>query len=128
MSKFRQQRESLRSKLETLKVLDEDILSNVEDENIEEEIQEADLVSELIQLSITRIDDFLETSRPPAKSVSAPKQEENLPASLSALPPASSQETIPRVKLPKLDLRKFDGNVNVSTWPTFWDAFESSVH
>ena len=37
-----------------------------------------------------------------------------------------TQETIPRVKLPKLDLRKFDGEV--STWPTFWDAFESSIH
>lgn len=69
VSKFRQQRGSLRSKLETLKVLDEDILSNVEDENIEEKIQEADLVSELIQLSITRIDDFLETSRPPQRAL-----------------------------------------------------------
>ena len=37
-----------------------------------------------------------------------------------------TQETVPRVKLPKLDLRKFDGEV--STWPTFWDSFESSIH
>ena len=76
VSTLRQKRESLRSKLETLKVLDEDILSNVEEEEIENEIREADLVSELIQLSIARIDNFLETPRPPAKSVDMPEQHE----------------------------------------------------
>ena len=54
---------TLRFKLETLKVLDKDILSNVEEE-IEKEIGEADLVSELIQLSIARIDNFLEKKKP----------------------------------------------------------------
>ena len=68
VSKLRQQRESLRSKSETLKGLDEDILSIVEDEEIENEIREADLVSELIQLSISRIDNFLETFRPPRRT------------------------------------------------------------
>ena len=29
-----------------------------------------------------------------------------------------------QVKLPKLDLRKFDGDI--SKWPSFWDALESS--
>ena len=31
-----------------------------------------------------------------------------------------------QVKLPELDLRKFDGDI--SKWPSFLDAFESSVH
>ena len=31
-----------------------------------------------------------------------------------------------QVKLPKLDLRKFDGDI--SKWPSFWNAFESAVH
>ena len=31
-----------------------------------------------------------------------------------------------QVKLLKLDLRKFDGDI--SKWPSFWDAFESAVH
>ena len=169
VSKLRQKRESLRAKLGTLKALDEEILSNVEEEEIEDEIREADLVNELIQLTITRIEDFLEASRPPAKSVDAPKHKTPVSPSVSAdssdvkpssdsvespvrlnvstevvpgnfepsnhsvqLPnsnPASSssiQETSPRVKLPKLDMKKFDGEV--STWPTFWDAFESSIH
>ena len=64
VSKLRQQRESLRAKLGTLKVLDEEILSNVEEEEIEDEIREADLVNELIQLTITMIEDFLEASSP----------------------------------------------------------------
>ena len=169
VSKLRQQRESLRAKLGTLKVLDEEILSNVGEEEIEDEIREADLLTELIQLTIARIEDFLEASRPPMKNVDAPKHKTPLSPSVSADPsnvmpstdsvespvrlnvstevvpgncepsnhsaqppnsnPAASssiQETGPRVKLPKLDVKKFDGEV--STWPTFWDAFESSIH
>ncbi|XP_068675693.1 uncharacterized protein [Montipora foliosa] len=169
VSKLRQERESLRAKLGTLKVLDEEILSNVEEEEIEDEIREADLVNELIQLKITKIEDFLEASRPPAKNVDAPKHKTPVSLSVSADPsdvkpstdsvespvrlnistevvpgnfepsnyspqlpnsnPAASssiQETGPRVKLPKLDLKRFDGEV--STWPIFWDAFESSIH
>ena len=170
VSRLRQQRESLRSKLGTLKVLDEEILSNVEAEGIEDEIRQADLVNELIQLIITGIEDFREASRPPTKNVNAPKPKTPVSPSVSADPsdvkpstdsvespirlnvstevvpgnfepsnhsaqllnsinPAASssiQETGPRVKLPKLDVKKFDEEV--STWPTFWDAFESSIH
>ena len=164
VSKLHQQRQSLHIKLETLKVVDEEILSIVEKEEIEDEIREADLVNELIQLTIARIDNFLETLKTPAKTVDAPKDEtpvspskvvtgdflpsndsvespvnhpvsagnvetsNNLVESPNPTPSLSlpTQETIPRVKLPKLDLRKFDGEV--STWPTFWDSFESSIH
>ena len=164
VSKLHQQRQSLHIKLETLKVVDEEILSIVKKEEIEDEIREADLVNELIQLTIARIDNFLETLKSPAKTLDAPKDETpvspskvvtidflsskdsvespvNLPVSAGNVEPSNNlvesynptpslslptQETIPRVKLPKLDLRKFDGEV--STWPTFWDSFESSIH
>ena len=164
VSKLHQQRQSLHVKLETLKVVDEEILSIVEEEEIGDEIREADLVNELIQLTIARIDNFLETLKTPAKTVDAPKDETpvsaskvvtsdflpsndsvespvNLPVSAGNVETSNNlvkspnptpslslptQGTIPRVKLPKLDLRKFDGEV--STWPTFWDAFESSIH
>lgn len=69
MLKLRQQKDSLRSKLETLKVLDAEILALVEDDNIEEEIQEADLISKIIEFSITKIDVILESnSKTPAKT------------------------------------------------------------
>ena len=48
VSKLHQQRQSLHIKLETLKVVDKEILSIVEEEEIEDEIREADLVNELI--------------------------------------------------------------------------------
>ena len=152
VSKLHQQRQSLHIKLETLKVVDEEILSIVKKEEIEDEIREADLVNELIQLTIARIDNFLETLKSPAKTLDAPKDETpvspskvvtidflsskdsvespvNLPVSAGNVEPSNNlvesynptpslslptQETIPRVKLPKLDLRKFDGEV--STW------------
>ena len=33
---------------------------------------------------------------------------------------------VPRVKLPKLSLKKFNGDL--TQWVTFWDTFESSIH
>ena len=83
VSKLRQQRESLRAKLGTLNVLDGEILSNVEKEEIEDEIREPDLVNELIQLTI---EDFLEALRPPTKSVDAPKLKTPVSPSVSADP------------------------------------------
>ena len=77
MSKLCQQRDTLHDKLGTLRSLDEEILALVEDEEIKNEIQEADLVSELIQFSITRIDEFLE-SKFPAKIADTPTQHEPL--------------------------------------------------
>jgi len=47
-----------------------------------------------------------------------------LTPSTSGISNTYSLET--QVKLPKLDLRKFDGDI--SKWPSFWNAFESSVH
>ena len=31
-----------------------------------------------------------------------------------------------KAKLPKINLRKFNGNL--TSWSTFWDLFESSIH
>ncbi|KAJ7350128.1 hypothetical protein OS493_038351 [Desmophyllum pertusum] len=69
VSKLHQQRDSLRSKLETVKALDAEILALVEDDDIEEEIQEANLISEMIEFSIKKIDAILESnSKTPAKT------------------------------------------------------------
>ena len=32
----------------------------------------------------------------------------------------------PKVKLPKLSIKKFNGDI--TTWPTFWDSFQSAIH
>ena len=41
-------------------------------------------------------------------------------------PTAMAVDHVINVKLPKLSLKKFNGDV--TKWSTFWDAFESSVH
>ena len=40
--------------------------------------------------------------------------------------PLASQQAVPRVKLPKLSIRKFNGDL--TKWVTFWDSFNSSIH
>ena len=41
-------------------------------------------------------------------------------------PSPQLQASSPRVKLPKLKLKRFDGDV--TKWCTFWDAYEASIH
>jgi hypothetical protein len=44
----------------------------------------------------------------------------------SSQPQTMSGSTGPRVKLPKLDLKKFNGDL--SKWQAFWDTYEASIH
>lgn len=45
---------------------------------------------------------------------------------MTPLTPTPSTPKGNRVRLPKLTLRPFDGDL--TSWPTFWDSFESAVH
>ena len=56
MVKLTQQRDALKEKMKTLRLLDEEILDLVKDEEIEEEIEEADCFREVIQLAIGRVE------------------------------------------------------------------------
>ena len=56
MVKLTQQRDALKEKMKTLRLLDEEILDLVKDEEIEEEIEEADHFREVIQLAIGRVE------------------------------------------------------------------------
>ena len=38
----------------------------------------------------------------------------------------STEFAVRRVKLPKLELKKFSGNI--AEWQEFWDGFKSAVH
>lgn len=52
------------------------------------------------------------------------------PAEQSSASPSRDQQPNrrlgPKVKLPKLTLRKFNGDL--TSWSTFWDSFKSSIH
>ena len=193
ITRLRQQKLLLQEKLDTIRNLDEDILTVVSEGQIDEEICEADEFVESTQLAIMRIDaastpsqltpssklaippSLAETSKGksklpgkfsmasethPSSSKSpgvdatmtletqlTPTSPENVSMAsevhltsstshgnvLSETPLTPSTSGISntyslgtQVKLPKLDLRKFDGDI--SKWSSFWDAFESSVH
>ena len=175
---LRQQKLLLQEKLDTIQKLDEDILAVVSEDQIDEEICEADEFMEFTQLAIMRIDAALtpsqltpssrspgnvsmasETHPSPSKSprnvsmtsethLTPPSSPENVsmasevhltstlhgnvfvtldtPSTPSTSGISNTYSLGTQVKLPKLDLRKFDGDI--SKWPSFWDAFESSVH
>ena len=69
MSKLHRQKESLHVKVEALKVLEDEILSNVEED--------------IKTKSVKQIDHVLVTSRPPGKSMDAPKHKRPVNPSVS---------------------------------------------
>ena len=139
LSRLRQYSEALKEKSDLLKRLDGEILELVKEEELEEEIEQADVFSEKIQLALIELSDALgkghvpgtpspppdvrmgieptaeHTGEPPAPSTGIPESTESV-----------CREYVSQVKLPKLVLRKFDGNV--TNWITFWDSFESAIH
>ena len=58
---------------------------------------------------------------PPSCSVSYP-----LLVAPPSLHPPSVRPIMPQVKLPKLSIKKFSGDL--TRWVTFWDSFDSSIH
>ena len=178
ITRLRQQKLLLQEKLDTIQKLDEDILAAVSEDQIDEEICQADEFMEFTQLALMRIDAALtpsqltpssrspgnvsmdsETHPSPSKSPGnismtsethlTPTSPENVSmvsevhltsstshgnvfvTSDTPLTPSTSgisntYSLGTQVKLPKLDLRKCDGDI--SKWPSFWDTFESSVH
>ena len=144
--KLNQQRASLQQKQITLRQLDAEILALVGEDEIEAEIEGADLVEENIQLAIANIDNALSSNANPNTVVSNQSAQSPVQPSTSAntsteeghgengsSPPNStlvgSSASSPgktQIKLPKLELKKFNGDH--SKWISFWDTFEASVH
>ena len=102
----------LDEKLQTLKQLDTEIIDIVPDDELEAEKTGADGYKKNIFSALTRIDRALCPSTDP----------HHTPAPASRTTPPS----INKVKLPKLSLPRFGGNL--LKWPAFWDSFESAVH
>ncbi|CAB4034798.1 G2 M phase-specific E3 ubiquitin- ligase, partial [Paramuricea clavata] len=121
--KLTQQRVILGEKLPLLKSFDDKIILLVEDGNIEDEVASADDIRQAIQRAIVHIDLILEKLKKKwnKDSGSSPS---NLESSLSqATVPPTSNST---VRLPKLELKHFNGNI--MEWTPFWDSYSSSIH
>lgn len=108
---------NLEEKLSTLKQLDEQILEMVEEEGVADEIEQADNFKERIYAAIIDIEGCCSNGSPPSGSSTR--------AAASAAPAVPFSPHSTRVKLPKLAIRPFDGNI--TKWTTFWDSFESAI-
>ena len=62
----------------------------------------------------------------PPPSASGQNENDSSPPSASLADSSASTPRKTQVKLPKLELKKFDGDH--SKWISFWDTFEASVH
>ena len=114
LSRLSQLKLSLQEKLETLKLLDGEILGLIDEGELTSEIEQADAFKEGIYTAVIKID-----KRVNRVSLPTPEHSAEIP---SAVVPRSSD----RVKLPKLVLRPFNGDI--TAWTTFWESYESTVH
>ena len=110
---------TLQEKLETIRVLDSEIVELLEDEAaVTTEIEQTDGYRETIRSSLLKIEKVLsKIAAPPTTAPTAPAA---TPTALAATPSTS------RVKLPKLKLRPFGGEL--TQWTSFWESFEAAVH
>ena len=161
-----QQLQTLKEKRETVSKLDAEIMDGLEEDEIVDEIVQADVYREGIDMAILDIQDALSgldiarkagsqpanketrvhqqqgdtvghnfpsvpeasTTDPVPPTSSTPRAEATTPASD---PQAQAQASVPsraigQVKLPKLSLRKFNGDL--TSWTPFWESFKSSIH
>ena len=100
----------LKEKFETIKALDGDIIDLIEDDTLADEIEQADAYKETIFASLVRIDELMEI-----RSTTPREIPDTSPDSRSVAPESAS-----RVKLPKLQLRPFGGEL--TKWTSFWDS------
>ena len=98
-----------------MKQLDTEILDGVDESELEHKIEQADVFKEKIQMAIIDATGLISAKDPP------PSERPSVVASSPVLPAATT-----RVKLPKLSLKKFNGDL--TKWSTFWDSFESLIH
>ena len=172
LSKLTQCKTSLQYKLDKLNRLDEEILVLVTEEEVEKEIEQANIFTEKICVVMIDVDRAINSQTKPPTPTRAdsgelgattsprhggtPPPHSEAPPTHSADPPphlpshsrrsspaptgspsppptpppgagvTDSHTPVSRVKLPKLVLKKFNGDL--TKWATFWDSFESSIH
>lgn len=100
---------SLEEKLQTLKLLDTEMLQLLKEEELDAEIQQADEYKDQIYAALVKL------TPSAATAVATPVT--------TARPPATAES---RIKLPKLVIPSFDGDV--TKWMSFWDSYESAIH
>ena len=99
--------------MQEVKVFDSEILALVKDEELEDEIAQADLFEERIYSTLIRIEKASAPAPPPATATEP---------TIAAPALAHSH----KVRLPKLTIKPFNGKL--TAWTPFWDSFNSAIH
>ena len=86
--------------------------------------QQADRLSPVNQLADRR--SISPTPSDAQARVAPPSQVDNSHSSPKQVQPGSTTMKTPKVKLPKLTLKKFSGDP--TAWTPFWDSYESAIH
>ena len=104
-----------------MKRCDSEILELVTEDEVENEIEQADVFKERLQRAVIDAGNAIKTKdkSPDSTPVASSR------ASSPLLPSTSPGLHATKVKLPKLSLKKFTGDL--TKWPTFWNSFESSI-
>ena len=113
---------------ESLKKMDEEVLEVMyekeQDATIDKEMEEASVYKQKILITVSNIEDQLAKMTLKTSSSSSLMRSDSHESNLSAM--SNSSGTRVKVKLPKLEIRKFSGHIY--EWQEFWDAFSSAVH
>lgn len=120
-SRLSQLKMSLQEKLDVLKCLDGEILELVEEDKLADEIELSDKLKEGIYAALDidrKIVPSSDLLPPPAMRAAGHARDAVIPVSLS--------RSGNRVKLPKLTMHPFNGDI--TTWTTFWDSRVSYPH
>ena len=112
---------------ETLKQIYGEILELVSEDDITDEIEEVDVFTEKIQRIIIDVSCAMKqgqaTTAITTTAVTPPTSGRRSPLTPPVVSITGSHGT--KVKLPKLALKKFNGDL--TKWTTFWDIFESAI-
>lgn len=93
---------TLNEKLETIKALDSEVIELIDDDTVADEIEQADGYKESVFNALIRIDQITKTPPTSSPSTEASTRERRTPH------PESRSSS---VRLPKLQLRSFGGNL-----------------
>jgi len=99
---------SLQEKVSVLKQLDSEVVDLVKEEEIADEIEQADTYMEDVYDTMAKLDQLF------SKSGCTP-----------APPPRSDPTGHDKVKLPKLTIQPFKGEL--TAWTTFWDSYQTAI-
>ena len=137
VAKIDQFKRSLEKKMKSLSLLDNEVLTLIPEEAIEDEIVQADEIRERLYTALSRLGNKLNPTAPILRPLPETLARVPTPAVHPAVGPPivishdpSDEATLPvrgtNVNLPKISLLRFNGDP--VKWTSFWDSYWAAIH